>query len=298
MGKLHYCLGISIEQDENQKCLWMHQKQYILKMLEKHGLTQAKIVSIPADLTTKLEKDDGVSNEVNPIKYQSMVGNLVYAAISICPDIAQAVRVVSKFNSRPTQAHVTAVKWILRYLKGTADLALKYQKSEEGFLVGYSDADWVGDPDDCHSTTGNLFLMAEGPISCLSKKQAIVALPTSEGICSTQEAVWLRRLLTDIKAIPNGPTILMEDNQGAIAIARNPVAHARTKQNDIRYHYIPEAVQEGTIDLCYCPTNDSEMIADLLTKPLSQGQFETLRLAMGMETLIASSQPANQVGVL
>ena len=76
----------------------------------------------------------------------------------------------------------------------------------------------------------------------------------------------------------------MEDNQGAIPIARNPVAHARTKQNDIRYHYIPEAVQEGTIDLCYCPTNDSEMIADLLTKPLSQGQFETLRLAMGMET--------------
>ena len=49
-------------------------------MLEKHGLTQAETVSTPADLSTKLEKDDGVSNEVNPIKYQSMVGNLLYAA--------------------------------------------------------------------------------------------------------------------------------------------------------------------------------------------------------------------------
>ena len=70
----------------------------------------------------------------------------------------QAVGVVLKFNSK---AHSTTVKQILQYLKGTADLALKYQKSEEGILVGYSDADWAGDPDDCHSTTGNLFLMEE-----------------------------------------------------------------------------------------------------------------------------------------
>lgn len=78
----------------------------------------------------------------------------------------------------------------------------------------------------------------------------------------------------------------MEDNQGAIAIARNPIGHARTKHIDIRYHFIRETLQEGTIDLCYCPT--SEMVADILTKPLSRGQFEKLRLAMGM-----NSQPAN-----
>ena len=83
----------------------------------------------------------------------------------------------------------------------------------------------------------------------------------------------------------------MEYNQGAIAIARSPVTHARTKHIDIHYHYIREAVQEGTINLCYCLTN--EMIADLLIKLLSRGQFETLQLAMGMKTLIASVQPAN-----
>ena len=80
----------------------------------------------------------------------------------------------------------------------------------------------------------------------------------------------------------------MEDNQGAIAIARNPTSHARTKHIDIRYHYVREAVQEGTVDLCYCPTN--EMLADLLTKQLSRGQFERLRLAMGMDTL---TEPTN-----
>lgn len=95
-----------------------------------------------------------------------------------------------------------------------------------------------------------------------------------------QEAVWLRRLFADLKACPKEPTVLMEDNQGTIAIAKNPVSHARTKHIDIRYHYVREATQEGTINLVYCPTK--EMIADLLTKPLSRGQFEILRLAMGV----------------
>jgi len=214
--------------------------------------------------------------------------SLLYAAIATRPDYAQAVGVVSKFNSKPTTIHLTAVKRILHYLKGTVDLALKYQKSAERTLIEYSDADWGGDPDDRHSTTGNLFVMAEGAISWVSKKQAVVALSTSEAeyiVLSfvTQEAVWLRRLLTDLGAAPTKPTVLMEDNQGAIAIARNPVAHARTKHIDIHYHYVREALHEGAIDLQYCPT--SEMIADLLTKPLSRGQFERLRLGMGMDML-------------
>ena len=79
----------------------------------------------------------------------------------------------------------------------------------------------------------------------------------------------------------------MEDNQGAITIARNLIAHAKTKHIDICYHYIREAVHDGTINLQYCPT--SEMIADLLTKPLSKGLFERLRLVMGMNILPVQS---------
>lgn len=113
--------------------------------------------------------------------------------------------------------------------------------------------------------------MTGGPISWYSKKQAIVALSTSEAeyvalSATTQEAVWLGGLLSDLQVTLSEPTVLMEDNQGAIAIARNPTAHARTKHIDIRYHFVCEAMQKGTINLCYCPTK--EMIADLLTKPL------------------------------
>ena len=87
---------------------------------------------------------------------------------------------MSKYNSNPSQLHFTATKCILRYLKGNTELAIKYQKLDNESLIVYSDADWAEDPDDPHSTTGNLILMAGGPISWLSKKQLIVALSTSE----------------------------------------------------------------------------------------------------------------------
>lgn len=124
-------------------------------------------------------------------------------------------------------------------------------------MTGYSDADWAGGPEDRHSTTGNLFLMSEGPVSWMNKKQTIVALSTSEAeyvavSAATQEAVWLRRLLADLQALPVEQTVIMEDNQSAIATARNPILHARTKHIDIRYHYIREAVQEGITSLSYC----------------------------------------------
>ena len=134
-------------------------------------------------------------------------------------------------------------------------------------------------------------MMVGGAIIWLSKKQAIVSISTSEAeyialSSVTQEAVWLRRLLTDLR-VSNEPMVLMEDNHGAIAIAMNPIGHARTKHIDIRYHYIREAVHDGMINLHYFPT--SEMIADLLTKPLSEGLFERLRLTMGMDILPVQS---------
>ena len=197
---------------------------------------------------------------------------------------------VSKFNARPSEAHLTAVKRIFRYLKGTTDLVLKYEKKEGAILTGYSDADWAGDVDDRHSTTGNLFMMSGGPVSWLSKKQPLVSLSTSEAeyvalSMATQEAVWLRRLFADLQASLTEPTLVMEDNQGTIAMAKNPVSHVRTKHIDIRYHYVREAVQDCLISLSYCPT--AQMIADLLTKPIPRERFETLRRSMGLEPLPA-----------
>eukprot|EP00731_Ephydatia_muelleri_P012155 Em0006g1049a len=288
LGKLHYCLGINIEYDENKRCLWMHQRPYIQSLLERYQLSEAKSSCTPADINVKLVKDDGAAKLADSVCYQSMVGSLLYAAIATRPDIAQAVGAVSKFNSCPTETHLTGVKRILRYLKGTINLGLNFEKTADSSIIGFSDADWAGDLDNRHSTSGNLFVMSGGTISWLSKKQPVVALSTTEAEyvalgAATQEVVWLRRLLSDIKASPKMPTIISEDNQGTIAIARNPVYHARTKHIDIKYHYVREALMDGVIDLVYCPTQ--QMTADILTKPLSRDQFETLRHEMGLKDI-------------
>ena len=99
---------------------------------------------------------------------------------------------------------------------------------------------------------------------------------------AVQEAIWLKKLLADLGVVPKQPVVIMEDNQGALAVAKNPIAHTRTKHIDIRYHFTREAVRDQKFNLCYCPTK--KMLADLLTKPLPKEQlFEVLRQAMGME---------------
>ena len=262
----------------------MHQKQYIQSLLKRYGLSQANPANTPADINVKMVKDDRVSKPVHPAHYQSMVGSLLYAAITTRPDIAHAVGFVFKFNSCPTEAHLTGVKWTLRYLKGTVNLGLKYSKLENGELIGLTDADWAGDMNDRHSITGNLFLMSGGAESWTSKRQPVVALSTTKAEyvalgTAVQEAVWLRRLLSNTTDKARSPTIIKEDNQGTIAVARNPISNSRTKYIDIKFCYIHEALQDGTIELVYCPSD--KMVSDLLTKPLPRGRFKIFDLRWG-----------------
>ncbi len=289
MGELHYCLGVSVVQDNDQKCLWLHQEHYIQKILKRFGMLEAKPVATPADTNVKLEKNDGISSPVDQLNFQSLIGSLLYAAVATRPDIAQAVSMVAKYSASPTEAHLTAAKRILRYLKGTQKLAVKYQKMEDDRLLGYSDADWAGDKDERHSTTGNVFLLAGGPLSWFSKKQEVVALSTTEAeyialASATREAIWLRNLLAGIGAEQKIPTVIFEDNQGAIAIAKNPSAHARTKHIDIKYHYTREMAQKGVIQVEYCSTED--MLADVFTKPLTKAKFQSLITKIGLHNLL------------
>lgn len=181
-------------------------------MLKKLRQTEAKPASTPADSNIKPRKNDGVSRPIDPIQYQSLVGSLLHVATATLLDIVSAVGVASRFCANPIQAHLTAAKHILRYLKGTAYLGLKYEKSKDGGLAVYSDADWAGDLDDRHSTSGFISSLAGAAVSWLSKKQSIIALSTAEAeyvvlSLATQEALWLRRLLKDIVMPPKGPTI-------------------------------------------------------------------------------------------
>ena len=82
LGKLHYCLGITVGYDEGKRCLWMHQRQYIQSLLERYGLSQTKTSTTPAGIGVKLVEDNGVSKPVDRVHYQSMVGSLYFMQLS------------------------------------------------------------------------------------------------------------------------------------------------------------------------------------------------------------------------
>ena len=287
LGILTYFLGMSVIQDQRELTTWMGQPAYIKKLLEKYKMSDSKPVGTPVDPGNHLLKATEDEEALEQQLYQSLVGSLMYLSVCTRPDLAYAVNTLARFSSKPNRSHWIAAKRVLRYLRGTANYGIAFTKSESGECLGYSDVDWAGDQEDRRSTSGYLFQMSGGPVSWKSRKQESVALSTAEAeyialSSAAQETVWLRRLITELGNEPEEPTTLMEDNQSAIAMAKNPQFHSRAKHIDIR-HFIREKVNGGDIKLVYCPT--SEMVADMLTKGLNQHWLKNLMDLAGVRSL-------------
>jgi len=236
------------------------------------------------DANVVLRKDDGISKPVDEKLYQSLVGSLLYAALATRPDIQHAVSIVAKYNSAPSQAHLTAAKRILRYLNSTKELSLCYEKDAEN-LTGFCDADYARDLDDRHSTSGYVFLLGKGAISWYSGKQKCVSTSTAQAEYialnhAIKEALFLRQLRDEIGYNDEDPVTIMEDNRAALSIAKNPTFHSKAKHIDICYHFAREAVSGGKVNLCFCGTAD--MVADIFTKPLARERFAKFRLDLGL----------------
>ena len=192
---------------------------------------------------------------------------------------------VAKFCAKPNKQHWTAVKRILRYLKGTQHFGLLYKSTLAENCTGYLDADWGGDLDDRKSTSGYFFQMGG---AWKSKKQTCVALSTAEAeyvalSSAAQESLWLQQLLSGLTKQPAKSMIIYEDNQSAISMAKNPNFHGKSKHIAIKYHFVRVQVSNGTIELKYCKTNN--MIADIMTKGLTGECFEKLRTLIGLGTI-------------
>eukprot|EP00731_Ephydatia_muelleri_P016374 Em0009g798a len=180
-----------------EKC-GLDNPEYIKAVLKNFGMEKCKPANTPVTSGTKLLKATDESKRVDCKLYQSAVGCLLYLSGWTRPDIAYSVGNVARFCSDPTEEHWTAVKRIFRYLQGTANYGLEYSKQNgDGNLVGFSDANWAGDPNDRKSTSGYIFVMNGGAISWKSRKQTCVALSTAEAeyvtlASAAQETAWIR----------------------------------------------------------------------------------------------------------
>jgi hypothetical protein len=282
LGLLSYYLGIEVIQKPGK--ILLGQAAYAEKLLEKVGMESCNPASVPMEPKLKLSKHGG-GTAVDAALYRSVVGGLRYL-VHTRPDICFAVGYLSRFMEAPTSEHWGAVKHLLRYIAGTRNLGCCYARQEtKAKLVGYSDADMAGDIDDCKSTSGQLFLFGQCPVTWQSVKQKIVVLSSCEAeyVAATGaacQAIWLRRLYGELMGIGDGTTELCVDNKSAIALAKNPVFHDRCKHIQIRYHFIRQCVDNGDIDVQFVRTGDQ--LSDIMTKALGRVQFQELRRRIGI----------------
>lgn len=285
LGELKYCLGIEIHRKRDDHVIKINQQAYIKRLAEKFGVDQCKDVHTPADSNSKLSKLPEEEAFAPKYPYRELVGALMYIATCTRPDIAYAVGEVAKFCERYGKAHWAAAKRILKYLKTTLDISIVFDGSSKGELIAYADANWAGDLDTRRSTTGYVFFLNGSAVSWNSKRQPTVATSSTEAeymslYSVTQEAIWFRSLLKDMKYGVDSATTIYQDNQGCIALAKNPVYHSRTKHIDIKFHFLREKVEREEITLEYKPTED--MVADGFTKALARDKHSKFLTGLRM----------------
>ncbi|CAJ2642238.1 unnamed protein product [Trifolium pratense] len=176
MGELKFFLGIQINQ--KKEGTYVHQSKYTKELLKKFNLDDCKIMNTPMHSTTNMSKSED-EGKVEQKVYRGMIGSLLYLTASR-PDILFSVCLCARFQSDPRESHLTAVKRIFRYLKGTTNLGLLYKKSNDYVLNGFCDADYAGDKIERKSTSGNCQFVGENLISWASKRQTTIALSTAE----------------------------------------------------------------------------------------------------------------------
>ncbi|GJR34544.1 retrovirus-related pol polyprotein from transposon TNT 1-94 [Tanacetum coccineum] len=166
--------------------------------------------------------------------------------------------------------HWEAVKWILKYLRGTANVGLVYgtDRGNHVDVTGFVDSDYAKDPDKGRSITGYTFLVQGCVVSWKATLQHVVALSTTEAEYmalteAVKEAIWLRGLLEELGVELNTVAVNC-DNQGAIHLSRNHVFHERTKHINVRYHFIREVLEAKTVKVLKVGTEHNA--ADALTK--------------------------------
>jgi hypothetical protein len=294
-GPISIFLNIHFIRDRKERTIELFQPTKVSKVLKDPHLS-------PDDLKTvgKLRKTPACNNtvltaEMSPTSpeeqtrmaskpYLSILGQVLYIAITTRPDIATAVSACGKFSKNPGNDHWLALLRILSYLNGTQDMRLHLGGIAASLVLEtFSDADWAGDLDQRKSRSGYVVLLNKNPVIWSSKLQTTVALSSTEAeyialSAATRDTIWSRILLGELGFEQTSPTTIYEDNQSCIKIAESKKSLPGLKHIDIRHHFIRDRIANK--DICLERKDTSEMIADIFTKQLTTTLFEKHRIQL------------------
>nr|ABW74561.1 reverse transcriptase [Boechera divaricarpa] len=244
LGKLTYYLGIKVTQGVDGICI--KQEGYALKILMDTSMETCSRVHVPMDSGLKLLKAEE-KTEVDATRYRRTIGCLRHL-LHTKLDLAYAVGALSRYMHNPKESHRHAIKHVLRYVKGTTSLGLRFKRDGDERIVGYSDSSHNIDTDDGKSTGGHVFYL---------------------------------ELLGDVIEDKSKKVVIRIDNKSTIALTKNLVFHGRSKHILSRYHFIRECVENEQVEVEHVP--GIEHRADILTKTLACVKFKEMRDKIGVE---------------
>ena len=292
LGEATYILGIRIYRDRTQRLIGLSQSTYVDKILKRFNMLDSKKGSLPFHHGIKLSQDQSpvtadAVDKMSRVPYASAIGSIMYAMTCTRPDISYALSMVSRYQANPGDAHWTAVKNILKYLRNTKDMFLVFGGQQELKISGYSDASFQTDRDDSKSQTGWVFLLNGGAVTWKSSKQETVANSTceSEYIAASEaamEATWLKNFIGDLGVVPTiqNPIEIFCDNEGAVELTKEAKDHGRSRHILRRFHYVRHRVADGDIVVKRVASDDNP--ADPFTKALSKIKHDEHARTVGM----------------
>ncbi|GKB52362.1 ribonuclease H-like domain-containing protein [Tanacetum coccineum] len=280
LGSLNYFLGISAQRSSSG--LFLSQSKFAEEILERAHMQHCNPCRTPVDTESKLGSDgDPVSD---PTLYRSLAGALQYLTFTR-PDISYAVQQVCLYMHDPRAPHFTALKRILRYVRGTLTFGLQIHASTTAQLTAYTDADWAGCPVTRRSTSGYCVFLGDNLLSWSAKRQVTLSRSSAEaeyrGVANVvAETAWIRNLLLELHAPLTTATLVYCDNVSAVYLTTNPVQHQRTKHIEIDIHFVRDYVASGQVRVLHIPSRFQ--YADIFTKGLPSALFCDFRSSLNV----------------
>ena len=291
LGTVQFVVGIAISWDREHQTVTLSQTALIDKIVSQFGQTDANPLSAPLELGQKLRHIEHAKlsaeeqMKLAALPYRSLVGCLLYLAISTRPDIVFAVQRLSQFLDSYSFEHWHATLCLIQYLKGTRDLKLYLGGNNPISLLAYTDSDWASCLDTRRSVGGYMCLLGSGAISWTAHKQKTVAASSCEAeyvaaFEVAKECIWICTLLAAIGYASLMLTPMFCDNMASISLSEDPLLHSCIKHVDIRFHFLCEHIQSQELTVSY--VNTCNNIADLFTKALDVKQFTRLHGFLGL----------------
>lgn len=276
-GKVHQYLGMMFNYETPGK-VSIKMTGYINDLVEKMGVSSTASTPATRDLF-KIDDSEQLLDQKGQDEVRSVVYQLLYVCTRVVPEALLAVNFLCTRVNKYVESDRRKLLRIVQYINGRKDIGVMLSCDQDIHVYVYADASYAPHSD-ARSQTGMVLRVGDSSIVCKSSKQKLVTKSSTEAelvgaVDSVQQLFPIRGLLNDL-GVSCHKFLLMQDNMSTISMIKSKKCNSiKSRHINIRYHYLRERIDMGEFDVVYVPT--SEMVADILTKPLQGTLFRSLR---------------------